>query len=75
MNQKGIYWPWWGWLIYAVVMALCFAPMFIYVWRRRRGFEMKESKLVGISPRKLPVQEGLDKIYSPQWGMTEVGIH
>ncbi len=73
LNQKEINWPWWAWLSYGVVMAFCFAPMFYYVWSRRREFQMNEKKFVGVSPKKLPGQESLNKIYGPKWAMIEVG--
>ncbi len=55
-------------------MALCFGPIFISVWRWRREFVEKESKSAAVWSSKPPVEERLSKIYSPQWGMTEVKI-
>jgi hypothetical protein len=65
-----VFWPWWAWLLYAALLVVCFIPLCVCVVRRRRVVEDDEEEDFAVEKQRM--EEGLQKIYGPEWGMTEV---
>ncbi|CAM9647842.1 unnamed protein product [Phaeothamnion confervicola] len=65
-----VYFPWWAWLLYAGIIVCCLLPLIVCVCRRRK--EVEEEEQEADYAVKARAQEGLNKIYGPEWGITEV---
>ncbi|CAM9679025.1 unnamed protein product [Chrysoparadoxa australica] len=70
IQGQEVWWPAWAWLLYLLVVLLCLLPLCFVVCRKRRIIEQHEMEDDLAKKERGP--EGLQKIYGPEWGITEL---
>lgn len=63
-------WPWWAWFLFVLLVGCCLMPLFFFTLRRRMIIE-EEEDLKALEKRSRK-EEGLEKLYGPEWAVTEL---